>query len=98
MAKKKVQKTNAMRYLDRCKVDYEVHTYEHKESDPVDGIHVCQMLGQDPKNVFKTLVTQANTKEFVVFMLPVAEELDLKKMRKSSGCQACGNDPCERYH
>ena len=85
MSKKKVQKTNAMRYLDRCKVNYDVHTYEHKDTDPVDGIHVCQMLGQDPVNVFKTLVTQANTKEFIVFMLPVADELDLKKCAKVAG-------------
>lgn len=86
MAKKnKIHKTNAMRFLDTHKVDYEMHTYEHKEGDPVDGAHVCEKLGQDPTVVFKTLVTQANTKEFVVYMIPVLEELDLKKCAKVAG-------------
>ena len=41
---KKIQKTNAMRFLDQHKVEYEAHTYEHKEGDPVDGVHVANML------------------------------------------------------
>ena len=40
---KKIQKTNAMRFLDQHKMEYKAHTYEHKENDPVDGIHVHSM-------------------------------------------------------
>lgn len=81
----KVSKTNAMRYLDVHRVSYKVHTYEHHAKDPVDGIHVAQMLQEDVKKIFKTLVTQANTKEYLVYMVPVDEELDLKKCAKAAG-------------
>ena len=74
---KKITKTNAMRLLDTKKLDYQVHTYEHNGNEAVDGVHVAEILGQDENCVFKTLVTQANTKEYIVFMLPVAKELDL---------------------
>ena len=40
---KKIQKTNAMRFLDQHKVEYEAHTYEHKDGDPVDGVPVANM-------------------------------------------------------
>ena len=46
---------------------------------------VASMLDEDPEKVFKTLVTQANTKEYLVFMLPVDHELDLKKAAALAG-------------
>ena len=82
---KKIQKTNAMRFLDQHKVEYEAHTYEHKDGDPVDGVHVASILNQPVERVYKTLVTQANTKEYLVYMLPVEKELDLKKAAKAVG-------------
>lgn len=86
---KKIQKTNAMRFLDQHKVEYEAHTYEHKDGDPVDGVHVANMLHQPVEAVYKTLVTQANTKEYLVYMLPVEKELDLKKCAKIAGVKSC---------
>ena len=86
---KKIQKTNAMRFLDQHKVEYEAHTYEHKEGDPVDGVHVANMLHQPVEAVYKTLVTQANTKEYLVYMLPVEKELDLKKCAKIAEVKSC---------
>lgn len=86
---KKIQKTNAMRFLDQHKVEYEAHTYEHKDGDPVDGVHVANMLHQPVEAVYKTLVTQANTKEYLVYMLPVEKELDLKKCAKISEVKSC---------
>ena len=41
------------------------------------------MLGQDPKQVFKTLVTVGKSKKYYVFVIPVERELDLKKAAKS---------------
>ena len=79
---KKIQKTNAMRFLDQHKVEYKAHTYEHKDGDSVDGVHVANMLNQPVEKVYKTLVTQANTKEYLVYMIPVEKELDLKKCAK----------------
>ena len=85
---KKITKTHAMRLLDTKKLDYQVHTYEHNGNEAVDGIHVAEILGQDENCVFKTLVTQANTREYIVFMLPVAKELDLKKCAKAAGVKS----------
>ena len=76
---KKIQKTNAMRFLDQHKVEYKAHTYKHNDGDPVDGVHVANMLNQPVEKVYKTLVTVSNTKEYLVYMIPVEKELDLKK-------------------
>ena len=49
------------------------------------GVEIAQMLGEEPEHVFKTLVTIGKSKEHYVFMVPVAEELDLKKAAKAAG-------------
>lgn len=73
-----------MRELDKNNIEYEVLTYDHGK-DAVAGDVVASMLDEDPEKVFKTLVTQANTKEYLVFMLPVDHELDLKKAAALAG-------------
>ena len=80
----KVQKTNAMRELDKNKVEYNVYTYE-SEDGKIDGLAVANKLGQDPKTVFKTLVAKGHSRELYVFVIPVGEELDLKKCAKAVG-------------
>lgn len=79
----KIQKTNAMRILDKEHCPYEVFTYEHGK-EAVDGMQVAKLLEQNPAQVFKTLVTIANTKEYFVFVIPVNHELDLKKCAKAA--------------
>lgn len=74
-----MEKTNAMRILDSKKIKYEVHTYPHEEGVCVDGGTVAQLLGQDPTAVFKTIVCMSNTKKYYVCVIPVLDELDLKK-------------------
>ncbi len=74
--KEKDIKTNAMRILDRMKIPYEVVTYECDEF--VDGVHVADMLGQPYEKSFKTLVLEGKSRQYYVFVLPIAEELDLK--------------------
>lgn len=77
-------KTNAIRLLDTHKIEYEVFTYESNDGH-IDGVAVAEKLNQNPKQVFKTLVTQGKSKEFYVFAIPVAEELDLKKAEGITG-------------
>ncbi|EOU1648188.1 Cys-tRNA(Pro) deacylase [Clostridium perfringens] len=84
MAKDKKLKTNAMRILDSKKVLYEMLSYE-SEDGKIDGISVAHKIGVDEKNVFKTLVAQGTSKELYVFVIPVAEELDLKNAAKIAG-------------
>ena len=84
MAKKQKEiKTNAMRILEKNNIDFEVRTYECDEF--IDGIHVADKLGQPYEQSFKTLVLQGKSREYHVFVLPIAEELDLKKAAKVVG-------------
>jgi len=69
-------KTNVMRVLDKHKIKYQTYSYDQPI---VNGVEVAGTLGQNQKQVFKTLVTVAKSKEHYVFVIPVAEELDLKK-------------------
>lgn len=80
----KMKKTNAMRILERNKIDYIVHEYDVID-DKKDGISVANSLGQDPEKVFKTLVTKGVSGEHYVFVIPVCDELDLKKAAKAAG-------------
>ena len=81
---KKHQKTNAMRILDSNKIDYNMYTYE-VDDNHIDGISVAHKLNQDENMVFKTLVSQGASKNFYVFVIPVAESLDMKKAAKAAG-------------
>ncbi len=78
MSKDKTEKTNAMRILDRYKVHY-THRYWEAATAENTGIELAAALGQDPERVFKTLVTSAKSGSYYVFIIPVAETLDLKK-------------------
>lgn len=90
MAKQeKLQKTNAMRELDRAGIAYEVQTYEVDESD-LSGVHVAEQLGEDPGQGFKTLVTETPSGGHVVCCIPVAEELDLKRAASVAGEKTLG--------
>ena len=81
----KEAKTTAMRILERAKVAYTAHEYPHEEGVAVDGIHVAQSMGEDPACVYKTLVTQGASRNYFVFVIPVAAELDLKAAARSVG-------------
>lgn len=81
---KKQSKTNAMRILDSKKIEYNMYTYE-ADDNHIDGISVAHKLNQDEKTVFKTLVAQGASKNYYVFVIPVAESLDMKKSAKVAG-------------
>ena len=83
MAKQKEIKTNAMRILDSLKISYEHYTYECEEF--VDGIQIADMLGLPHEKVYKTLVTQGNSKNYFVFVIPIEAELDMKKAARAVG-------------
>ena len=78
-------KTNVMRLLDKQKINYTPHFYPHGDDIPTDGVTVAEFLGKDPEAVYKTLVTRSASKTYYVFVVPVAEHLDLKKAAKSVG-------------
>lgn len=75
-----MNKTNVMRLLDQKKIEYKSYSYN---SDIVDGVSIAAILNEPVRQVFKTLVTVANTGVNYVFCVPVAETLDLKKAAKA---------------
>lgn len=83
MAKSKEIKTNAMRILDSMKICYESYFYECDEF--IDALKIADQLGQPYEKVYKTLVTRAASKNYYVFVIPIAEELDLKKAARVVG-------------
>ncbi len=78
----KKTKTNAMRILDKEKIDYENMSYS-TEDGKIDGVSVAHKIGREPGIVYKTLVAQGSGKEYYVFVIPVEAELDLKKAAKA---------------
>lgn len=80
----KEAKTNAMRMLERAKVPYKALTYSADDGG-IDGISIATKMGQAFETVYKTLVTKGHSGNHFVFVVPVAEELDLKKAAKSVG-------------
>lgn len=76
-------KTNVMRMLDAEKIVYDTAEYEYSEAD-LSGVHAAQAINMPADQVFKTLVTKGYKTGPIVFVIPVAEELDLKKAAKVS--------------
>ena len=77
----KEAKTNAMRMLDKKKMPYEAITYECEEF--IDGLHTAQITGAPVEASFKTLVMQGKSRQFYVFVIPIALEVDLKKAARA---------------
>lgn len=81
-------KTPATTVLEKAKIAYTVHTYEHENERSKElggfGNETAVMLGVDPARLFKTLVTQVGT-ELVVGVVPVSGKVDLKALAKAVG-------------
>ena len=72
-----------MRVLESKKIAYTPHLYE---ADPtLTGVEIAGILGEDPVQVFKTLVTTGKPQRYYVFVIPVCEELNLKKAAAAVG-------------
>ena len=72
----KETKTNAVRILERNKISYERITYECDEF--IDGLHTAEKTGAPVEQSYKTLVMQGKSKQYYVFVIPIAREVDLK--------------------
>lgn len=83
----RTQKTNAMRELERAGIAFSALEYEAEDGTPESGygVHVAELLGQDPASSFKTLVTVTPGGGHVVCCIPAPEELDLKKAAAAAG-------------
>lgn len=79
-----MQKTNAMRRLDAAKIPYQILEYEVDEND-LSGMHIAEQLGFPPERMFKTLVAKGDKTGPLVFCIPVAAEIDLKRAASITG-------------
>lgn len=80
---KSADKTNVMRVLEQKKIPYRSYTYDSESA--ITGLEVAERLGQNPAQVFKTLVTTGKSTAHYVFVIPVGAGLDLKKAAKVVG-------------
>lgn len=76
-------KTNAMRMLDKHHIRYDMIQYECDEF--IDGLHTAEKTGAPVEQSFKTLVAQGKSKQYYVFVVPIAEEVQLKQAAKVAG-------------
>ena len=79
----KEAKTNAMRILERNSISYGVLNYECDEF--IDGMHTAELTGAPVEQSFKTLVMQGKSGQYYVYVVPIAEEVDLKAAAKTVG-------------
>lgn len=79
-----MQKTNALRLLDREKIVYQAFEYEIAD-EKIDAVSVAHKLGRSPAEVFKTLVTVSSSSDHFVFVIPASSELDMKAAALSAG-------------
>ena len=80
-----MEKTNAMRILDKNKIPYAAREYD---ASITDGEAVAAILNEPPEEVFKTLVTVSDKGEHLVFAVPVCAVLDLKKAARAAGVKS----------
>ena len=81
---KPLAKTNAVRMLDGLGIHYELRDYE-VDLDDLTATNVARKIGMPAEQVFKTLLTEANTCEHFFAVVPGDQELDLKKMANAAG-------------
>lgn len=72
-----------MRLLEQKKIPFRSYTYESEQA--ITGLEVAERLGQNPEQVFKTLVTTGKSGTHYVFVIPVGAGLDLRKAAKAVG-------------
>ncbi len=88
--------TPAIKLLTKQKIDFEVREYATNEESSNYGMQAADALGQSPLQVFKTLlaVVDGNDRKPVVAVIPVAYQLDLKKLASHfTGRKAIMADP-----
>ena len=88
----KIDKTNAIRLLDKQRIEYSLIPYEVDEND-LSAVHVAQQLNESVDQVFKTLVLKGDKSGYFVCIIPGAKELNLKTAAKVSGNKNCDMNP-----
>lgn len=82
--KSKLPKTNAIRLIESEEIPFEIRSYQTDDGHN-DGVSVANKTNEPVSTVYKTLVAMASKTDLLVFIIPVSDELDLKKAAKTAG-------------
>ena len=77
--------TTATIALDRAKIPFTLHEYEHDPRSGSYGLEASEALGVPPGRVFKTLVAAVDGGTLAVGVIPVHRQLDLKALAAAVG-------------
>ena len=88
-------KNNVERLLEAAGIAYIPHEYP-VDDGLIDGMSIAAKIGKSPDQVFKTLVTEAPGHEYFVFIVPVCQELDLKKAARACGRKSIAMIPSKQ--
>ena len=86
MGKNDIKKTNAARLLDKAGIAYELIPYSVDENN-LAADHVAEALGEDIRQVFKTIVLHGEKVGHFVCVVPGDAEIDLKKAASAAGAK-----------
>ena len=88
MAKHKEEKTNVVRILEAAGIPCTAYEVPLEKGQVPDGVTAARLIGKPPEQVFKSLVAEGPKGEHFVFVIPVAETLDLKKAARAAGVKS----------
>lgn len=88
MAKHKEEKTNVVRILEAAGIPCTAYEVPLEKGQVPDGVTAARLIGKPPEQVFKTLVAEGPKGEHFVFVIPVAETLDLKKAARAASVKS----------
>ena len=83
----KAIKTNVLRHLDAAKIPYETREYDVSDEN-YDGKLIAQKVDLPMEMVYKTLVLTGDKTKYLVCVIPVEKELDLKAVARATGNKA----------
>ncbi len=77
-------KTNVLRHLDAAKIPYEIREYDVSDEN-YDGKLVSAKVGLPAEMIYKTLALTGDKVKYLVCVIPVEKELDLKAVARATG-------------
>ena len=80
----KAIKTNVLRHLDAAKIPYETREYDVSDEN-YDGKLVADKVQLPANMIYKTLVLTGDKLKYLVCVIPVEKELDLKAVARATG-------------